>query len=121
MTEAADNSTPSAEERNWAVGCHLAALSGLVTGIGFILGPLIVWLIKKDESPFVSDQGKEALNFQITMALAVVVACMLIIVLIGVLLLILIGLFNLLCIIVAAVKASEGKLYRYPLNLRLIK
>jgi uncharacterized Tic20 family protein len=121
MNEAVSSSTPSAEERNWAVGCHLAALSGLITGIGFILGPLIVWLIKKDESAFVSDQGKEALNFQITMALAVIAGCMLIIVLIGIPLLILIGLFNLLCIMMAAVNSSEGVMYRYPLNLRLIK
>jgi uncharacterized Tic20 family protein len=121
VNETANVSTPNAEERNWAVGCHLAALSGLITGIGFILGPLIVWLVKKDESAFVSDQGKEALNFQITMALAFVAACALIIVVIGIPLLILIGLFNLLCIVMAAVKASEGTTYRYPLNLRLIK
>lgn len=113
--------SPGIEERNWAVGCHLAALSGFISGIGFILGPLIVWLVKKDELPFVSDQGKEALNFQITMVLCFVASCFLILVLIGIPLLILLCLFNLACMIVAAVKSSEGRLYRYPFNFRLIK
>src|SRR5262245_22560242 len=59
--------SPGAEERNWAVFCHLAALLGTMAwGFGSILGPLIVWLIKKDSMPFVDDQGKESLNFQIT-------------------------------------------------------
>jgi uncharacterized protein len=115
------SAAPSAEERNWAAGCHLAAFTGLATGIGFVLGPLVVWLYKKDESHFVSDQGKEALNFQLTMLLAVIVSCMLIIVLIGIPMLILLGIFNFICIIIGAIKASEGVTYRYPFNLRLIK
>ena len=122
MNESAGIATvPSDEDRNWAVGCHLAALSGLVTGVGFILGPLIVWLIKKDQSAFVSDQGKEAVNFQITMALAFVVSCVLIVVLVGFLLMALVGIFNLLCVVMAAMRSSEGVVYRYPVNLRLIK
>ena len=111
---------PTAEERNWAVGCHLAAFSGLITGIGFVLGPLVVWLYKKDDSAFVSDQGKEALNFQLTMLISVAISCLLIVVLIGIPLLILLAIFNFVCTIVAAVKASEGVAYRYPFNLRLI-
>jgi uncharacterized Tic20 family protein len=112
---------PSAEERNWAVGCHLAALFGLVSGIGFVVGPLVVWLYKKDESEFVSDQGKEALNFQLTMFLGFLIGAVLILALIGIPILVLLGLFNLLCVIMGAVKASEGVRYRYPFNLRLIK
>ena len=120
MNEATATS-PGAEERNWAVGCHLAALSGLVSGIGFILGPLIVWLYKKDESAFVSDQGKEALNFQISMLIYFVAACALVFVLIGIPALVIFGIIDLVCIVMGAVKASEGVAYRYPLNLRLLK
>ncbi|HEY5810916.1 MAG TPA: DUF4870 domain-containing protein [Povalibacter sp.] len=112
---------PSAEERNWAVGAHLSALLGAFTGIGAILGPLIVWLIKKDTMPFVNDQGKEALNFQITVLLAAVVCVILILVAVGMMLLALLCLLDLIFIIIAAVKASEGVAYRYPINLRLIK
>ncbi|HWK75296.1 MAG TPA: DUF4870 domain-containing protein [Povalibacter sp.] len=115
-------STPSAEERNWAVICHLSALAGLVVwGIGIILGPLIVWLVKKDTLPFVSDQGKEALNFQITVFLAGVVCTALVFLLIGVPMLAALAVFDLVFIIIAAVKASEGVQYRYPIALRLIK
>jgi uncharacterized protein len=112
---------PGPEQRNWAVGAHLSALLGLVTGIGAVLGPLIVWLIKKDEMPFVNDQGKEALNFQITVFLAAIVCAILMLVAIGFLLLLLLSLADLVFIIIAAVKASEGVAYRYPVNLRLIK
>lgn len=115
-------SAPSAEERNWAVICHLSALAGLVVwGIGIILGPLIVWLVKKDTLPFVSDQGKEALNFQITVFLAGVACTALVFVLIGVPMLAALAVFDLVFIIIAAVKASEGVQYRYPIALRLIK
>lgn len=112
---------PTAEERNWAAGCHLSAFAGFCTGIGFVLGPLIVWLMKKDSSPFVSDQGKEALNFQITMLLLFIVSVFLIIVLIGIPMLIVLGILNIVFTIIAGVKASEGVAYRYPINFRLIK
>ena len=55
------------DARMWAMICHLAALSGYVSGLGFIVGPLIVWIIKKEEFPFVNEHGKEAVNFQISM------------------------------------------------------
>src|SRR3546814_4703298 len=68
LTEApaAGSERPDADQRTWGMFCHLAALSVLFTGIGFVLGPLVVWLIKRDDMPFVDDQGKEALNFNIT-------------------------------------------------------
>jgi uncharacterized Tic20 family protein len=113
--------SPSPEERNWAVGAHLSALLGFFTGIGIVLGPLIVWLIKKDEMPFVNDQGKEAINFQITVFLAAIVCVVLMLVAIGFLLLLLLSIADLVFMIIAAVKASEGVAYRYPVNLRLIK
>ena len=114
--------TPSTDERNWAVICHLSALAGLVIwGIGIVLGPLVVWLLKKDQLPFVDQQGKEALNFQITVFLAGVVCTSLIFLLIGVPLLVALGIFDFICIVIAAVKTSEGVEYRYPVSLRLIK
>lgn len=114
--------SPSAEERNWAVACHLSPLLGLLAwGIGILLGPFIVWLVKKDTLPFVNDQGKEALNFQITVFLIGVVCTALIFVLIGIPLLFALGVFDLVFMIIAAVKASEGVTYRYPVCLRLIK
>ena len=113
---------PNSEARNWAVACHLSAFFGLLTaGIGAVLGPLVVWLVKKDEHPFVSDQGKEAVNFQLTMLIGSFVCALLMLVLIGFVLLGLLILFDLICVINAAIKASEGVAYRYPLNLRLIK
>lgn len=120
------NETPptgiGAEQRNWAVVCHLSALLGFVVwGVGIVLGPLVAWLVKRDTHPFVDDQGKEALNFQITVFLAGLVCTGLMFVLIGIPLLVALGIFDLVCIVIAAVKASEGVAYRYPISLRLIK
>jgi uncharacterized Tic20 family protein len=113
--------TPSAEERQWGLFAHLAALSGFIIPFGNMLGPLIVWQIKKNEMPFVDDQGKEALNFQITVTLAVLVCIVLMFVLIGLLLLPVVGIAALVLTIIGAIKANEGQRYRYPFALRLIK
>src|SRR5690606_15888356 len=81
---------PSAEARQWALFAHLSALAGILIPFGNILGPLIIWQIKKAEMPFVDDQGKEALNFQITVAIAMIVSMILMLVLIGVVLMFLV-------------------------------
>lgn len=112
---------PKQEERSLGLACHLLALAGLVVPFGNVLGPLIMWLVKKDESAFVDDQGKEALNFNITISIAGFVAFLLIFVVIGGILLPIIGIFWLVMTIIAAVKANGGERYRYPLTLRLIK
>src|SRR5579875_1397654 len=117
---------PSHEERQWALFAHLSALlGGLLTssflGLGCIVGPLIIWLAKKDTLPFVDDQAKEALNFNITVAIAAAVCGVLMFVLIGFVLLPLLGLAWLVFTIIAAIKANEGESYRYPFTLRLIK
>ncbi|MGD2295956.1 MAG: DUF4870 domain-containing protein [Candidatus Aminicenantes bacterium] len=109
------------QERSWGMGCHLAALAGFIFPFGNIIGPLIIWLIKKDESEFVDDQGKESLNFQITITILAIVSAILIVILIGIPLLILVGLFSLVMIILAAIKASEGEKYRYPFTIRMIQ
>ena len=115
---ASDQST-----RAWAMAAHLAALTGyLGNGIGWIVGPLVVWLIKRDTMPLVDDQGKEALNFNISIFIYILCCVPLILLFgLGILLMILIGIFQLIFTIVAAVKAYEGEAYRYPLTLRLIK
>ncbi len=102
------------EERTMAMVAHL-------TGIIGFLGPLIVWLIKRGEMPFVDDQGKEALNFQITMLIAWVVCMLLTIVVIGVFLFPVLFVVNIIFCIMAGLKANEGVAYRYPYTLRLIK
>ena len=112
---------PKQEERSLGLACHLLALAGLVVPFGNILGALIMWLVKKDQSSFVDDQGKEALNFNITISIAGFIAFLLMFVVIGGLLLPIIGIFWLVMTIIAAVKANGGERYRYPLTIRLIK
>ncbi len=131
MSIPGDTITPSPEERNWAVVAHLSALlggllTGYIFGLGCIVGPLIVWLVKKDSLPFVSDQGREALNFNLTVALTGLVLLLLTIVTFGVGAVIafpvglLVGVGWFVLTIIAAVKASGGVAYRYPFTIRLI-
>ncbi|MBW4483556.1 MAG: DUF4870 domain-containing protein [Tildeniella torsiva UHER 1998/13D] len=108
------------ESRMWAMLAHLSALSGFVIPFGNIVGPLVIWLVKRDEMSFVNDQAKEALNFNISMTIYMVVAGVLIFVLIGIPLMIVLGIAWLVLVILAAVKANEGTAYRYPLTLRLV-
>ncbi|MBN1223225.1 MAG: DUF4870 domain-containing protein [Candidatus Aminicenantes bacterium] len=110
-----------AQELNWGMACHLAALAGFIIPFGNIIGPLVIWLMKKDESEFVDDQGKESLNFQISICIYAIIAAILILIIIGIFLLIAIGVFVLVMVIVGSVKASSGERFRYPLTLRLIR
>lgn len=111
----------TADQRQWGLFAHLSALAGLIIPLGNVLGPLIIWQVKKDEMPFVSDQAKEALNFNITVAIAGIVAWLLIFALIGILLLPLIGIAWVVFTILAGIAANKGEAYRYPFALRLIK
>ncbi len=107
--------------RNWAVAAHLSGLS-LYLGIPFgnILGPLVVWLIKKDESPYAEQQAKEALNFQISLTIYGIVAALLAVVFIGFLLIPVLFVLQIVLTIVATIRVSEGKPYEYPLTIRLV-
>jgi len=110
------------EARLWAMGCHLIALVGLLgNGIGFLIGPIVVWLIKREDHPFIDEQGKEAVNFQITMFIAFFVAALLIFVVIGIFLLPVLGILDVVLVIIASLKASNGEHYRYPFAWRVIK
>lgn len=115
------NYVPSKEERTYGMLCHLLALSTFIVPLGSILGPLVMWLIKKDQSPYVDAQGKESLNFQISIAIYAIVASILILILIGGILLIGIGIFWLVFVIIASTKANDGIVYRYPLTIRFLK
>ena len=112
---------PGRDERQWAMLCHLSAMLLYVTAIGGFIAPLIIWLMKRDEMPFVADQGRETLNFQITIMLALVAAGILMWLLIGFVLLPAVLVFHFILTIVAAVKTSEGVVYRYPLCWRVIR
>lgn len=121
-----------ADQRQWAMFAHLSALvGGLLTsaagGWGCFIGPLVIWLIKKDTMPFVDDQGKEALNFNITVAIVFLALVLLTVMTLGIGVLVtvpaglVVGVAWLVFTILAAIKANEGVAYRYPFTLRLIK
>lgn len=120
-----DANAISKDERLWAMLAHFSAFAMYFTGIGYFLGPLIVWLIKRDGHPFVDDQGKEALNFQITITLIFITAVLLCFTIIGMVIgvpvLLGLHLYQIVCIIIAGIKASDGVAFRYPLTIRLIK
>lgn len=113
--------TPSQEVRQWAMFCHLSALLGIWIPFGNLIGPLILWQMKRETDPFIDAQGKEALNFQITVAIAATISFFLMLVIIGFFLLGLIAIGALVLTIIAGVKANEGVPYRYPFTWRLIK
>lgn len=109
------------DERIFSMLCHLTALSGLIIPFGHIIGPLVVWLLKKDEYPEVDRQGKAALNFQLSLTIYSIIAGILVIVLVGFVLLGAIFLFGLIMTIVASVKSSNGERFEYPLTINLIQ
>lgn len=120
-----DNQLPvsaqNKEVRQWAMLCHFAAFLGLVFPFGSVLGPLILWQVKKDMDPLIDDQGKEALSFQLTVAIAWLVCFVLGFVVIGFLLMVVLVIAALILTIIGGVKANKGIAYRYPLTWRLIK
>ncbi len=110
----------SSDEKNMAMLGHLSALSGFLVPFANIVAPLVVWQLKKDTMPFAAEQAKEALNFNITVAIAAVIAGVLTLVLIGLILLPIIGIAWLVFTIIAGIAASKGENYRYPFALRLV-
>jgi hypothetical protein len=126
-TPPSDNPTVSSkqkEERNWALIAHLSSLSSFMGIPGFV-GPLIVWLVKKDELPFASAQAKEALNFQISLFLYAIACLALTLTIIGAVIgipgLLALGIIEIVFTIIASFKAGEGNSYRYPMTIRLIE
>ncbi|MBN8835676.1 MAG: DUF4870 domain-containing protein [Sphingobacteriia bacterium] len=107
--------TPTQDEKN------IAMLSHLLTFIAPIIAPLIIYVLKKNESPFIEAHAKESLNFHLTATLFFIVSIILIIVLVGILLLCVIGLATTVLAIVATIRASEGRIYQYPFTIRFVK
>lgn len=111
-TDEAPLTPPTSDEKT------MALLSHVLTFVFPILAPLIIYLVKKDESSFIAYHAKESLNFQITLF---IVCFVLVITIVGILLVWIVGIVALVLVIVATIRASEGKLYRYPFSIRLIK
>ncbi len=112
----------SQDDRNWGMIGHLSALAAFIAPfLGGVLGPLIVYLVKRDQSAFAADAAKEALNFNITVAIGYAICGCLAIVFIGIPLLIALWIAWLVLVIVAGVRASEGIQYRYPATIRFVK
>lgn len=116
------------DSRSWAMGVHLSALAGaFIGGIGSWVGPLVIWLLRRDSDPFVAEHAREALNFNLTVAIAVVVGIIFTIFTLGLggLLVLpaglVLGIFWLIWTIQATSAASRGQTYRYPLTLRMIR
>lgn len=120
-TPSAPGTPPTQDERTWGMIAHLAAFAGLVVPFGNIIAPLVIWLARRDSSAFVAIEAKEALNFNISVALAGLVCWLLTLVAVGVLLGLALFVAWLAMTIIAAIKASEGTGYRYPVSLRLVK
>jgi uncharacterized Tic20 family protein len=104
----------ASDDTTWAL---LAHLSFFVLGI---IGPLVIYLVKKDSSPFVRQHAAEALNFHITVTIGAMISAVLIIVLIGILTLVAVLIAGAVFSVLAAIAANRGEPYRYPLNLRLV-
>lgn len=120
-----DQETPSQpltqNDKTMGMIAHLAAFGGYIIPLGHIIGPLIIWLTQKESSPFAADQGRESLNFQITVTIALLLSIPLWLICIGIFVTIGIGVANLVFIIMAAIQANKGIAYRYPFAIRMIK
>lgn len=110
----------SSDDRTWGILVHAAALSGLFVPFGNILGPLVIWAIKRDDSQFIDENGKQAVNFQITWTILVIVAALTVLIGIGVVLLPLVAIAWLILVIIAIVRTSENQVYDYPLTLEVV-
>ena len=117
-----ENKVLSETERNWAMLCHLSAFAGFFFPFGGgIIGTLICWLSRRDESAWVNVNGKNALNFQLSMILYIVLAIPLLFIIIGIPIIIMLVTLKIICLIIASVKASRGELFRYPLLIPFIQ
>ena len=116
----ADPDAVTDDEQTWAVLTHVAAFAGLFVPFGNVLGPLVVWLVKKDESRFVDENGRQSLNFQLTWTVIMFVALVTILVGVGLLLVPLVALAWLVLVVVGAVRASEREVYDYPLTIDVL-
>ncbi len=126
------------DERLWGMLCHLTALSGFIgVPLGWILGPFLVWLIKKDASQFVDAQGKSSMNFQISILIYEIILCLIgltgflaivadantavVLMILAGLALIVLGVFEIVQVIIASIAAKDGRSHRYPISIQFIR
>ncbi len=112
--------TYDSQDKNWAIFCHLGGFAGYIIPFGNIIVPLVLWLIKRDESPFVNQHGKEALNFNISLTIYAIITGLLCFILIGFILIPVLVILQIVCTIKASMCASRGEYYHYPMTIRLI-
>lgn len=115
------NDTLSSESaRNWAMWCHLSALSVLIgVPFGHLIIPGIIWVLKHEEDLFIDEHGKESLNFQLSLTIYVAISILLTVIWVGFIVLVLIPIFDVIFVVKAALQAKDGQSYRYPLTIRL--
>jgi uncharacterized Tic20 family protein len=122
-----DAPTPAVprHDRLWAALAHFSALAMYFTGVGHVIGPMIIWLWKRDTDPFVASEAREAMNFNISITIYGVVAFLLCLTIVGIVIgypiLLILHTFQVACIIIGGLTAADGRPFRYPLNLRLVK
>jgi len=116
-----ENRVLTETERNWAMLCHLSAFAGYFFPFGAVIGPLICWLSRKDESAWVNINGRNALNFHLSILLYMVLAVPLCLIIIGFPIIGALLLLKLICTIIASVKASKGEYFKYPLVIPFIQ
>jgi uncharacterized Tic20 family protein len=123
MGDAASNNQAvlSQDEKNWGMFCHVAVFAGCIVPLGNIIGPLVIWLMKKDQYGFVDYNARQAMNFQITFLIAMLAGALLSFVLIGILMMIGLGIFALVATIKAIVASSRGEFYSYPWSIQFIR
>lgn len=111
----------SESERNWAMLCHLSAFAGFIFPFGGIIGPIIFWLSRKDDSRWVDVNGKASLNFQLSILLYIILAIPLCLIIIGIPIIVFLGLLKIICIVIASIKAARGEYFKYPLSIPFIQ
>ena len=116
-----DETMTASDERMWSILVHAAAFAGVLVPFGTILGPFIVWIIKKPESALVDRHGRAALNFQISMLIYIIVSAILVLVVVGLLLLIVLGIFWFVMVLVATIRAADGRDPGYLLSIEFLR
>jgi uncharacterized protein len=116
-----ENRVLTESERNWAMFCHLSAFVGFFFPFGGVIGPLICWLTKRDESVWVYLNGRDSLNFQLSVLLYITLTIPLFFILIGIPIVGVLITLKVICIIIASVRAAKGETFRYPLSIPFIQ
>jgi uncharacterized protein len=111
----------SETERNWAMFCHLSAFAGFFFPFGGIIGPLICWLSKKDESTWINENGKASLNFQLSILLYIVLCIPMVFITVGIPIIVILGTLKIVFITIGSIKASKGEEFSYPLSIPFIQ